>query len=67
MHEIPIGCVVEGLVDEAVVRKLFSDLSLPLGPFYRSSIPAFEGKHPARTTGHGARPATRRVRRRSVR
>ena len=44
MHAIPIRCVVEGLVDEAAVRKLFSDLSLIPDSFYYSSIPAFEAR-----------------------
>ena len=42
MQERPIHCIVEGLVDEAAVRKLFSDLSLTVGSFYHTSIPAFE-------------------------
>ena len=42
MRGAPIHCIVEGLVDEAAVRKLFSDLSLTAGAFYHTSIPAFE-------------------------
>ena len=42
MQELPIHCIVEGLVDEAAVRKLFSELSLAAGAFYHTSIPAFE-------------------------
>ena len=42
MRELPIQCIVEGLVDEAAVRKLFSSLSLTTGGFYHTSIPAFE-------------------------
>ena len=37
-----ICCIVEGLVDEAAVRKLFSDQSLTPEAFYTTSIPAFE-------------------------
>ena len=42
MRRLPIHCIVEGWVDEAAVRKLFSDLSLTAGAFYHTSIPAFE-------------------------
>ena len=44
MRGLPIHCIVEGLVDEAAVRKLFSDLSLTTGAFYHTSIPAFEAR-----------------------
>ena len=37
-----IHCIVEGMVDEAAVRKLFSHLSLTPGAFHTTSIPAFE-------------------------
>ena len=37
----PIHCIVEGLVDEAAVRRIFSDLSLAAGAFYHTSVPAF--------------------------
>ena len=42
MQGNPIHCVVEGLVDEAAVRKVFSDQSLTPEAFYATSIPAFE-------------------------
>ena len=42
MRKLPIHCIVEGLVDEAAVRKLFSGLSLTAGALYHTSIPAFE-------------------------
>lgn len=42
MRRLPIHCIVEGWVDEAAVRRLFSDLSLTAGAFYHTSIPAFE-------------------------
>ena len=35
MQELPIHCIVEGLVDEAAVRKLFSEVSLAAGAFYQ--------------------------------
>lgn len=44
MQGSPVHCIVEGLVDEAVVRKLFSDLSLTPGAFHTTSIPAFEAR-----------------------
>ena len=44
MRPLPIHCIVEGVVDEAAVRKLFSDLSLTAGTFYHESIPAFEAR-----------------------
>jgi len=37
----PVHCFVEGYVDEAAVRKLFSDLSLQVGAFHHASIPGF--------------------------
>ena len=42
MQGVPIHCIVEGLVDEAAVRRIFSDLSLAAGAFYQTSVPAFE-------------------------
>ena len=53
MQELPIHCIVEGLVDEAAVRKLFSELSLAAGAFYHTSIPAFEAR--LRRFNQGAR------------
>ena len=53
MQELPIHCMVEGLVDEAAVRKLFSELSLAAGAFYHTSIPAFEAR--LRRFNQGAR------------
>ena len=44
MQDLPIHCIVEELVDEAAVRKLFSELSLAAGAFYHTSIPAFEAR-----------------------
>ena len=44
MQKLPIHCIVEGWMDEAAVRKLFSDLSLTAGAFYHTSIPAFEAR-----------------------
>ena len=44
MQGSPVHCIVEGLVDEAAVRKLFSDLSLTPGAFHTTSIPAFEAR-----------------------
>ena len=44
MQGSPVHCIVEGLVDEAAVRKLLSDLSLDAGAFHHASIPAFEGR-----------------------
>ena len=44
MQGSPIHCIVEGLVDEAAVRTLFSDHSLIAGAFYHTSIPAFEAR-----------------------
>ena len=42
MRGSSIYCIVEGLVDEAAVRKLFSHESLTPAAFYPTSIPAFE-------------------------
>ena len=42
MRALPIHCIVEGLVDEAAVRRIFSDQSLAAGAFYHTSVPAFE-------------------------
>ena len=42
MQGASIYCIVEGMVDEAVVRKLFSKLCLTPETFYTTSIPAFE-------------------------
>ena len=53
MPKVPIHCIVEGLVDEAAVRKLFSDLSLEAGAFYHTSIPEFEDR--LRRCNHAAR------------
>ena len=44
MQGFPIHCIVEGLVDEAAVRTLFSDHSLVAGAFYHTSIPEFEAR-----------------------
>ena len=44
MRGASIYCIVEGMVDEAVVRKLFSDLSLTPAAFHTTSIPAFEAR-----------------------
>ena len=41
MQGSPVHCIVEGMVDEAAVRKLFSDQSLTPGAFHATSIPAF--------------------------
>ena len=59
MQELPIHCIVEGLVDEAAVRKLFSELSLAAGAFYHTSIPAFGG---STFGGSGVRTDDERVR-----
>lgn len=44
MPEHPVHCIVEGVVDEAAVRKVFSDSSLDAGAFHHTSIPAFEAR-----------------------
>ena len=42
MQGAPIYCIVEGLVDEAAVRRVFVEFSLAAGAFYHASVPAFE-------------------------
>ena len=42
MPGVPIHCLVEGPIDEAVVRRVLSSLSIEAGTFYHASIPAFE-------------------------
>ena len=42
MPVLPIHCLVEGSMDEAVVRRVFSSLSIATGTIYHASIPAFE-------------------------
>ncbi|MDD9985166.1 MAG: hypothetical protein OXQ31_02710 [Spirochaetaceae bacterium] len=38
----PVSCLVEGVLDEAVVRRIFAVSSLDAGVFYRRSLPAFK-------------------------
>lgn len=38
MQGAPIHCIVEGLVDEAAVRRVFVELSLAAGAFYHASV-----------------------------
>ena len=40
----PIHCLVEGPVDEAVVRTLLSSPALDVGTFHHASIPAFKSR-----------------------
>ena len=53
MPGLPIHCLVEGSIDEAVVRRIFSSLSIEAGTFYQVSIPAFETR--LRRLNHAAR------------
>lgn len=41
MHVAPVPCLVEGTLDEAVVRKMLEVSSLQAASFYFESIPAF--------------------------
>ena len=41
MHAAPVPCLVEGTLDEAVVRKMLDISSLIAGSFYLESLPAF--------------------------
>lgn len=38
----PVSCLVEGALDEAVVRRVFAASSLEADVFYRRSLPAFK-------------------------
>ena len=38
----PVICLVEGVLDEAVVRRVLATASLEAGVFYRQSLPAFK-------------------------
>ena len=42
MPRLPIHCLVEGSIDGAVVKRVFSSLSIETGTIYHASIPAFE-------------------------
>ena len=42
MHVAPVPCLVEGTLDEAVVRKLLDVSALQAASFYFESIPAFK-------------------------
>ncbi len=41
MYVAPVPCLVEGTLDEAVVRKILDTSSLTAGSFYLVSLPAF--------------------------
>ena len=53
MPGLPIHCLVEGSIDEMVVRRVFSSLSIETGTVYHASIPAFETR--LRRFNHAAR------------
>ncbi len=38
----PVSCLVEGVLDEAVVRRVLATASIDAGVFYRRSLPAFK-------------------------
>ena len=38
----PVSCLVEGVLDEAVVRRVLATASIEAGVFYRRSLPAFK-------------------------
>ena len=42
MLQQPLSCLVEGVLDEAVVRRVLEASSLEAGVFYRQSLPAFK-------------------------
>jgi len=42
MHVPPVPCLVEGTLDEVVVRRLLDTSSLEAAPFYLESLPAFK-------------------------
>ncbi len=53
MPRLPIHCLVEGSVDEAVVKRVLSSLCIETGTIYHASIPAFKTR--LRRFNHAAR------------
>ena len=53
MARLPVPCLVEGPVDEVVLRRVFSCVSIDAGAFYHASIPEFEVR--LRRFNHAAR------------